>query len=421
MSTALGGALAPGVGEAVEQSPPPGVLFLMRPTNAPLGTAPLTGEVYSPPAAPYEEAAPEDGRVGGRRSIKLAGIAAGLIVAAILAFCTGMEGPAMLGLVVYLAALLVAFAGLVIGIRALVRIARSPRPVGRRFTAAVIGAVIGNGIMSIGGAFLAFLATFAFSRGRQLRRFGKVLLPPVGAGGAWAKVPVQADVEEGARAGLAAQWRENGRTEHASVAAFARLTLDLVGLGAPPALVAAANRDALDEIRHTELCFSLAAALDGKSESPAPFPAAAAARTLPGTRTLGLAALAVDSLVDGALNEGVSARVIAKLARRCEVPAIQAILREIAADEGRHAAHGWDVVEWCLAEGGGAVADALRGAVLALPDRAHSELPAAAEGGGWERYGIHGRALEAEQFEQTRADLVRRVERLLGDVPARAA
>lgn len=29
----------------------------------------------------------------------------------------------------------------------------------------------------------------------------------------------------------------------------------------------------------------------------------------------------------------------------------RAILKEIAADEGRHAAHGWDVVAWCLAEG----------------------------------------------------------------------
>src|SRR6185437_2833239 len=217
------------------------------------------------------------------------------------------------------------------------------------------------------------------------------------------------------RAAVAAQWRENGRTEHASVAAFARLSLDLMALGAPPELLAGANSDALDEIRHTELCFSLAHALDGASAGPAPFPEAARARTLPKTRALALAALAVDSLVDGALNEGVSARIIAKLARRCEEPAIRAMLKEIAADEGRHAAHGWDVVEWCLSEGGRPVADALRGAVAALPRAMRSPLPEAAQDGGWERLGIHGHALEAEQFAAARADVVARVERMVGE------
>jgi hypothetical protein len=222
-------------------------------------------------------------------------------------------------------------------------------------------------------------------------------------------------VDEDVSAAVAAQWRENGRTEHASVAAFARLTLDLMALGAPPALVPAANRDALDEIRHTEICFSLARALDGKGESPSAFPEASRARTLPASRTLALAALAVDSLVDGALHEWVSARVIGRLVRRCEQPQIRAVLKEIAADEGRHAAHGWDVVAWCLAEGGSAVADALRGALKALPREARSPLPEAAWDGAWERLGIHGHALAKQEFAAGRAALVRRVERMLGD------
>lgn len=282
-------------------------------------------------------------------------------------------------------------------------------------------AVLADGVMALGGALFALMATMGFHRGRQLRSFGRVLLPRVGAGGAWARLPLSPSADPELRAAVAAQWRENGRTEHASVAAFARLSLNLMALGAPPEILAAANRDALDEIRHTELCFSLAHALDGASAGPAPFPEAARARTLPPTRTLALAALAVDSLVDGALNEGVSARIIAKLARRCEEPAIRAMLKEIAADEGRHAAHGWDVVEWCLAEGGRPVADALRGAVAALPRAMRSPLPEAAQGGGWERLGIHGHALEAEQFAAARADVVARVDRMLGEAQAAAA
>ena len=79
------------------------------------------------------------------------------------------------------------------------------------------------------------------------------------------------------------------------------------------------------------------------------------------------------------------------------------------------------MVEWCLSEGGSPVADALRGAVRALPRTMDSSLPAAAEDGGWERYGIHGRALEAEQFAETRVDIVWRVERMLEEPLARAA
>jgi hypothetical protein len=161
------------------------------------------------------------------------------------------------------------------------------------------------------------------------------------------------------RAKLAARWRENGRTEHASVAAFTRLTLDLIALGAPAGLIEAANHDSLDEIRNADFCFSLARALDDRRESPGPFPGAQHAGGLPASRPLALAQLAVSSLVDGALHDGLSARVIARLAKRCEEPTVRDVLLELAADEGRHSAHGWDVVEWCLAEGGAPVAHAL--------------------------------------------------------------
>ena len=249
-------------------------------------------------------------------------------------------------------------------------------------------AILGNAAMTAIGMFTALLSIGGYSRGRQLRRFGRVLLPPIRHGGSWAGCDLEVLVPEPIRAALAQQWRENGRTEHASVAAFARLTLDLMALGAPPKLVAAANRDAIDEIRHAELCFSLARSLDGRNDGPGPFPAPQRARSLQGVRVLALATLAVDSLIDGALHEGVSARIIARLARRCEDPAIRAVLEELAADEGRHAANGWHVVEWCLAEGGRPVAHAARAAVSVIPKRMKSDLPAPAMDGSWERWGI---------------------------------
>jgi hypothetical protein len=268
--------------------------------------------------------------------------------------------------------------------------------------------LFGNLAMTAFGAWVTYLATFGFARGRQLRRHGKVLLPDLHSDAAWTTHPVVLGNGEQPPAGVAEQWRQNGKTEHASVAAFARLTLDLMALGAPPTLVAAANQDALDEIRHTELCFSLARALDGRDVSPGPFPQAQRVGTLPRSRTLALAKLAVDSLVDGALHEGVSARVIAKLAQRCQVPAIRAMLKEIAADEGRHAAHGWSVVNWCLDQGGAPVGRALLGAVRALPSQIQSQQPEAAREGGWEAWGIHGQRLEEEEYRQALAHLTER-------------
>ncbi len=276
-----------------------------------------------------------------------------------------------------------------------------------------IGMAVLSFIMMCFGAVVALATTIGFARGRQLRRFGRVLLPPIEHGGGWVSGALRLEGAANAPLGLGRQWRENGRTEHASVASFARLTLDLMALGAPPALIASANQDALDEIRHTEACFALAYALDGKFESPGPFPAARSARTVLHSRALALPQLAVTSLIDGALHEGVSARVIAKLARRCENPQICDVLKRIAADEGRHAAHGWDVVEWCLAEGGHAVAHALTGAVRSLPKRMRSNLPLAAQSGNWEAWGIHGEALEAAEYAAARSAVVQRVQQLV--------
>ena len=269
-----------------------------------------------------------------------------------------------------------------------------------------------GGFMTAGAlSFLGFVMTgmmmAGFSRGRQLRRNGKLLLASLKEDPSWSTVPLQPVVPDAFRAPLAEQWRQNGRTEHASVAAFAQLTLDLMSLGAPASLLASAQRDALDEVRHAELCFSLAASLDGRAQGPAPFPQAATKRRVPAVRELALAQLAVDSLVEGALLEGFSARLIAKLVTGCEDPATARLLTELASDEGRHSRHGWDVVEWCLSEGGLAVRQALRGALNALPMQ--SKTTALTVDLNLERYGIAGPALEQRTYLETRAYVVERL------------
>ena len=361
---------------------------------------------YAAPRAPLETEPAPSLQPPGRHPGTLLGIAVGLIPVTFALAAVTRSG--LVFVVGHVASMAVACWGIFKTVR------RAIQPGGQGFAGGVL-ITLGNLLVLGWGALLA-LFMVSGGRGRQLRRLGRVLLPPVRPGGVWASAAFEVAVPAAARAGLARQWRENGRTEHASVAAFARLTLDLMALGAPPALIDAANRDARDEIRHAELCFSLARALDGANEGPGPFPEPQRARTLPRLRALALAKLAVESLIDGALHEGVSARTIAALVRRCPEPAIGAMLKELAADEGRHAAHGWDVVEWCLSEGGPTVAQALRGALARLQSDPRSTLPEAARDGSWERWGIPGQALEAEQFAEARGHIVRRVNDIVAQV-----
>jgi len=127
---------------------------------------------------------------------------------------------------------------------------------------------------------------------------------------------------------------------------------------------------------------------------------------------MALSQLAVESLIEGALQEGLSARIIASLAKICPLPEVREVLKEIAADEGRHAAHGWDVMEWCHREGGAPVGMALRAAAWTLPSAMRLGVPEDARSGSWERYGIHGEERQIEAFRSARADLVRRVQEL---------
>ncbi len=316
----------------------------------------------------------------------------------------------------FCAASIAAVGAFVFAVRSAHDAAKCAVPVSVGFMTLVgISGVLGM-FMTAFGMLSALVVSANFSRGRQLRRRGKVLLPKIAnRNHSWITLQIDPEIPDDSRSELAQAWRENGQTEHASVAAFARLTLDLMALGAPPDLIAASNQDALDEIRHAELCFSLARGIDGLEKSPAPFPEAARARTLSRFRKLALAELAVDSLIDGALHEGVSARVAAQLAKKCESPQIKAVLKQIAAEEGRHAAHGWDVVEWCLAVGGVSVARALLGAARALPIEMRAPISREAEDGSWEKFGITGRALEADAYPKTRAHVMRRVEIMAAD------
>lgn len=274
----------------------------------------------------------------------------------------------------------------------------------------------------LGYVLAAASFTDQYSHGRPFRRGRKNRTAEVLSDGRPSSWLLDAapfdDVPQGLRAALAVEWRTNGAKEHASVAAFSRLALDLLAVGAPPALLAEVQRDALDEIRHARLCFSIARDLDGRADVPGAFPEArTSTRRLP-TRDLALSKLAIDAVIDGALNEGVSARILARLSKTSTPPRLAATIREMAADEARHAAHSWNVVAFCIEAGGPAVESALRGALRALPARMTAPIPEAARGGAWEAFGVQGEAMEGEAWASARRHAVERLASMVGATAA---
>lgn len=144
-----------------------------------------------------------------------------------------------------------------------------------------------------------------------------------------------------ARSALHTHWQHIGLMEHASVAAFARFTLQLLALGAPSQLVQGASRAMADEVRHAELAFGLAARF-GERVGPGPL-------ALDGSLdTCSLEEVTVQTLLEGCIGETVAAweaRTARDAARDLEV---RRVLSQVAVDEQRHADLAWRFVIWAL-------------------------------------------------------------------------
>jgi hypothetical protein len=85
--------------------------------------------------------------------------------------------------------------------------------------------------------------------------------------------------------------------------------------------------------------------------------------------------LAIGSLVDGCLNEGIAADVAANGARGARDPIVRDTLQMIAADEERHAELAWSVLAWCLDTGGETVRAAVAARVARLTDELAPRAP----------------------------------------------
>lgn len=141
---------------------------------------------------------------------------------------------------------------------------------------------------------------------------------------------------------VAAHWAWVASCEHASVASFSVVALQLLALGAPPELVDATHQAARDEVRHAQTMYALASAVGGRPVGPGPLPMdGLTLQTDP--RTV-LKALVEEACV----NETVSAALAAEEAACAEASALRELLGAIARDEADHAALGWRTLRWML-------------------------------------------------------------------------
>lgn len=161
---------------------------------------------------------------------------------------------------------------------------------------------------------------------------------------------------------LAAAWREDALDEHASVASFMRFGLELLHLGAPPELVAAAARASADEVRHALLTCQVASALDQRDEGPGVLPCADVA---PRTDWAEIAAACV---FEGCVGETLAAVQLDLAARSTREPAVADLVREIAEDEARHAELAWAFVAWSWRQDQPGVRHAIHHAFHAVAD-----------------------------------------------------
>jgi hypothetical protein len=212
---------------------------------------------------------------------------------------------------------------------------------------------------------LALLMSFAAliagqgAPGRPLRVAGLRVLPRVQRGrvrpALAADAPWVDSLEPETRQVLAELWLADARAEYSSIKAFEYLARDLEVAKAPQELIDAARRAGLEEVGHATLCFAVASAYAGQRLAPSPLSsvllAVKATRSKRSvSRQRHIERLAVESLVEGCIEEGLAARVALLGARHAKEPAIRQALRRIAREEATHADLAYAIVGWAVRE-----------------------------------------------------------------------
>ncbi len=206
-------------------------------------------------------------------------------------------------------------------------------------------------------------------KGRPLRHEGELVLASESRRDDWSDALAMdfGAFDPAEIASLVVHLRRVALLEHASVAAFARVSLELLTLGAPSDLVEAAHRAALDEVRHAKLCWSVLAALDGQQRGPSPM-------NIPGAHSNDPEQILIATVIEGCVSETLGSLLFAEAARQCTVPELARVYRVIADEEAEHAALAFRIVQFLAREDPSRTDRALEAAASAPRD--DSDTPA---------------------------------------------
>lgn len=331
---------------------------------------------YAPPNGPSPNAQPAAPRTSRTAIAALILGVAALVVFPVLMVLGALAAPKKIGVETLgffgVCGAISAVAALICAIVALATLGAGDSK-GKLLGILSIVAAVASAATGTVAAGVGILFTATPLHGRPLRRKGEPLLPeagPCGAPPSWGASTDDASFEidvasipQDVRLVLAAAWLADARAEHASVAAFSRLALDLLALNAPPELVLAAHRAATDEVHHARIGYSLASRYAGESLEPSGYGSIAGVEA----REVSLASVARESLVEGVVGEGAcSARLLADAARAVD-PIVAGHLMQLAHDEARHAELARDVVRFCVSKAGSGLARELTAALSASP------------------------------------------------------
>lgn len=146
------------------------------------------------------------------------------------------------------------------------------------------------------------------------------------------------------REAVADHWEEIGALEHASVASFARATLQLMALGAPPDLLLDTQRAAADEVDHARKAYGVASQYRGAPVGPGPL-------VLTDLQVETDRAAVTRALVEEAcVGETLGAAEALAAAEGARDPALRDLMRQVGQDELRHAALAWRTLRWVVGD-----------------------------------------------------------------------
>lgn len=229
-----------------------------------------------------------------------------------------------------------------------------------------------------------------------------------------APAPRVEGLDEATRVHLGRAWATDAAYEHASVASFGKLALELLAFGAPADLVRAAHAAAIEEIGHAQRGFALASAYLRAPIGPG---ALAEARQFAGAATL--ADLAIATVHEGCFGETLAAVVASAQLAAATDPAVREALTIIAEEESRHAELAFRIVAWAVSLGGDDVRSAVHHAFLeSLEVTRHAAAEAQSAAPSSPSLRAHGRLSTAEVLaERLRAAeevVIPAMEHLLG-------